>query len=265
MRIRASVVLILLGIIFAAIYAWWALVPLLLEKPLKVTWTDEATYFYGNYTAKVFDAVGGAVETSFSWSKEFAQEIANQTDSVVHIIDVRVGMAMVWWELSHSSDTSNLIFPGRWTWDRWTADQLGIEFTPVATYDRLKEAEGMAEDIYNLPENWLPVDWSFAAWKYYWNPGERYYDIPDQPDCMEEVLRIEADGNATEFRAMFANATVKAEELAIADDKIVDLQDLRDALAIIIQQQHPERYSTLADAQARLEELEAEAGCSQVP
>jgi hypothetical protein len=244
---KGSVILIVAGIVFGAIYIMWAVVPILFETPLQVTWTDEATYYYGNYTAEIFTAVGGAVETSVQWTYGFAEEIANQSDSKIDIIDVRVGMAMIWWELSHSSDSGNRIFPGRWTWNRWTPDQLGIAHTPQACYD--------------IPEDWIEVDWSFEAIRYYWNPGERYYDISDQPD-MIEVLRLEANGNATAFRAMFGNATAKAEGNASASDKVVDLQDLRDATAETILLQYPDRYSDLAAAQARLEELESEAGFS---
>ncbi len=263
MRVRftASFVLILAGIIFAAIYAWWALVPLLFEKPLQVTWSDEATYYYGNYTSEIFDAVGGAVETSYYWTEDFAGRLANQTDLIVDIIDVRLGMAWVWWELSNGvDDPTNAIFSGRWTWDRWTPEQLGTSFTPQACYDRLKEAEVMAVDKGKIPSDWLQVDWSFEAAMYYWNPGEPVYEVSDQPD-MITIFDKEAEGNTTtEFRAMFANATIKAEEMAKAANKDVDLAGLREAIVITLQQQYPERYPDLTAAQIRLEELEAEAG-----
>jgi hypothetical protein len=251
------------GVVFGAIVIVWQLVPLFFVKPLEVTWTDEATYFYGNYTAEIFTAVGGAVETSVLWTKDFAEEIANQTDLIVHVIDVRVGMALVWWELSQDEyawPKGNRLFSGRWTWDR---DGKYRDPPPQACYDRLKEAEQMAIDKFNFPDDWLPVDWSFEAVRYYWNPGEWWYNVSDQPD-MKDILRREAnytgEFRGEEFRAMFVNATVKAEEIASADDGIVDLEDLREAIAIVLQQQYPDRYPTLADAQSRLEELEATVG-----
>ncbi len=250
------------GILFGLIVIVWQLIPILLEKPLKVTWTNEAKYYYGNYTSTILSMVTApeGLSTSLTWAYEFAEKIANQTDSVVHIIDVRVGMAMVWWEISESSNPEDRMFPGRYSWI-----QLDLPNPPQAAYSRLKEAEGMALDQGKIPENWLQVDWSFEAVKYYWDPGDPYFDIPDRTDCMIEVLRLEANGNTEEFRALFANATTKAEEIASASDKIVDLQDLRDGMAETILQQYPDRYSTLTAAQTRIEELEAEAGCSQVP
>jgi parallel beta-helix repeat protein len=227
-----------------------------------VTWSEEATQYFVNYTAEIFTAVGGVVDLSVQWTIGFAEELADQTDHIVHIFDVRVGMAMVWWELSHSADLANRVFPGRWTWDRWTPEQLNITFTPVAAYDRLKEAEAMAVDQGRIPADWLQVDWSFEAVVYYWNPGEPYYNIPDKPD-MKDILHRETN-YTREFRDLFVNSTVKAEGIAGASDKVVDLQDLRYAIAETILLQYPDRYSDLAAAQARLEELEAEVASSPV-
>jgi hypothetical protein len=264
MRVRAtaSVVLMVAGFVFGAIIIMWQLIPLFFVKPLEATWTDEATYFDGNYTIKIFMAANPkAAETSARWAYGFAEEIANQTDHIVHVIDVRVGMAMVWWELSHNPDPMTGVFPGRWTWDRLPREvwEEYREAAPVAAYDRLKEVEQLAVDMFDFPDGWLPVDWSFEAVLYYYNPGEPFYDVPDKPD-MQDVLRREAGGYTEEFRAMFANATIKAEEIAEADDKVVDLQDLREAIAITLQQQYPDKYPTLADARLRLEELEATVG-----
>ncbi|MFX0201808.1 MAG: hypothetical protein ACFFCW_37335, partial [Candidatus Hodarchaeota archaeon] len=237
---KSTVILMIAGIVFGLIVIVWQLVPILLEQPLKVTWTDEAKYYHGNYTSTILSMVTApeGMSTSLQWALEFSEKIANYTDSEVDIIDVRVGMTMVWWEISQSSNPEDRMFPGRYSWD-----ELNISNPPQTAYSRLKDAEGMALDQGKIPEDWIEVDWSFEAIKYYWDPGDPYFDIPDRTNCMIEVLRLEANGNVTEFRAMFGNATAKAEGIAVASDKVVDLQDLRDAIAETILLQYPDRYS----------------------
>lgn len=54
---------------------------------------------------------------------------------------------------------------------------------------------------------------------------------------------------------MYANTMVKAEEIANATDR-VDIADVREAIATILHEQYPDKYSRMDDARTRLEELE---------
>jgi hypothetical protein len=246
-KVRKSLILLTIsGVVIGLIFVVTQLIPLLTQQQLMVTWTLEAeNYRKEKWMIKVYIMSGVPSEQALTVVGEAvanAEELANQTDHVVHLIDLRLGMALVWWEQSQSGGQ----FPGRYCWGN--RNRL-VE--PVA-WERLRAVEGLAD----VP---IEVDWSLEAVHYYYDPGDPYFDVPDQPDCMIEVLQSASGGNATEFAYMLANVTVKAEELANATDKIVHVDDLREAIATILYEWG--KYPSIDEARTGLAALEQEAGC----
>jgi len=252
---KSTIVLTIAGIVFGVIVIVWQLLPLIFISPLEVTWTAEAEEYRTEYMTNVYLASGvpgSVVDDVMAEAVTEIENIANQTDCIVNLIDVRVGMAMVWWSISQKGGRN----PGRYCWNEEYKDET---LSHKTVWERLIEVEQLAADAYSFPDDWLPINWSFNAVLYYWNPGDPYFDFPDQPD-MKDILLREAGGYTEKYRLTFGNATKIAEEIASSTDGIVNLQDLRDAIAIALQQQYPDRYPTLDDAKSRLEELEAELG-----
>jgi hypothetical protein len=237
---KSLILLTIAGVVIGLAFVVTQLIPLLTQPQLTLTWTTEAVnYRKEKWMIGVFITSGVPSEQALTVVGEAvanAEELANQTDKVVHLIDLRLGMAMVWWEQSQSGGR----FPGRYCW----ANRNRL-VEPVA-WERLREVEGLA----GAP---IEVDWSLEAVHYYYDPGDPYFDVPDQPDYMPGVLRLKSASYA-EFCDMMANATVKAEELANATDKVVDLADLREAIATILYEWG--KYPTKDDALAALPDLE---------
>lgn len=213
----------------------WQILPYLVQEPLQADWSDEANEYWNNYIAKIFIAAGVPGEVVVDATGEariLVETLVDQTDHIVHQVDVRVGLGWTWWEQYGPNGTRGA---GRYpTWE--------------AVWDRVRSLEEIAGVE-------LSVDWSDQAWEYY-NPWDS--------DCWGKVIRSEVDVDTQEFRDFWSNATVKAGELGQTDG-VVDLADLGEAIALTLNESFPASYPTVSEARARVEVLEAQVACESSP
>jgi hypothetical protein len=229
---KGTIMAISTAIIFTLVIATLQLPGLLTKPAVEVTWSEKAqeyplSQFYV-HTAVPPRVVPTVVESA----REKAEEIARQTDSVIHLIDVRTAIARLYWEESQPGGRT----PGRYP-------------TMEIAWAEVREVEELAGIL-------IPLDWSDEAIEYH---------IIYQSNITAKVLELESGGNMSEFRDVLGKVTEKAEDVANATDKVVDVADLREAIATILQEQYPDKYPTIDEAWTRLEALEEQVGYTPVP
>ncbi len=241
---KSLLALTLTGIVFGSIIIVWQLIPLLLLTPLDVTWTPEAQEYRTEWAAKILSETVPieVVDQVVAEAVTNAEELANQTDYTVHLIDMRLGMALTFWEESQNGSR----FDKRYCWNEEFKE---MSLNKLTVWERLIEVEAIAE----VPENILPIKWDYGAIKYYYNPGDPQFGYPDQPDYMIKVLEASSE-SATEFHGIMANATAKAEAIVNATDQVVHLDDLKEAMAQILVEW--DKYLTIEEALTAIATLE---------